>query len=85
MLDFDYVKSSCTADLVIKEKATTGYQVYPFQSSSNSITTETTNSPYHDIIISNGTVNFKSNFITLQPGFMVAKEACLNAEIKPCE
>jgi len=86
VLDFDYIKSPCMDDLIIKENASTGYQTYIHNRSSNSIITETTNSPNVDVIINSGTtVDFKSNYIALQPGFLVAEGTCFNAVIEPCE
>jgi len=83
--DFDYVKSSCVANLTIKENATTGLNIYPYQRSSQTIITEQTNSPDYDVSIYDQTLNLKSNHITLQAGFMVAEGATLNAVIEPCE
>jgi len=85
ILDVDYVKSTCVDDLTVAENFTTGLPVNPLQSSSNSITTETTNSSNVEVQVNAGTVDFKSNHITLNAGFEVALNACFNAIVEPCD
>jgi len=86
VLGFDYLKKNCVADLTI-EKNYLDFPIFPNQESSNSIITESiTGSPGYDVTIYAETIaNFKSNYITLQPGFKVVEGACFNAIIEPCE
>lgn len=85
LLDIDFVKSPCAVDLTIAENASTGVIVYPFQRSSNLITTETTNSSNVDVFVDQGIVEFKSNHIALNAGFQVSSMADFKAIIDPCE
>jgi len=86
VLDFDFVKSSCIDNLLMAENGSTSYQIYPIQQSSKAIVTEQTSDPVSwDVIVANQTLNFKSDHITLQPGFHVLDNACFNAVIEPCQ
>lgn len=86
VLDFDYVQSPCKQNLVIKENTSNVTGIPPLQRSSETIVTEQTSNPTSwDVVVTGQRLDFKSNHITLQPGFHVLNTACFNAEIEPCQ